>query len=51
MTNADRGVGKVRKTSIAQDRRIEKLEIRARDLEKRVKELEKWVKRLRIETL
>ena len=44
MVNADRGVGKVRKTSKAQDRRIEKLE-------KRVTELEKWVKRLRIETL
>jgi len=49
MTNADRGVGRVRKTSIAQDRRIEKLEKRATDLEKRVKVLEKWVRTLRTE--
>ena len=39
MANADRGVGKVRKTSIAQDRRIEKLEDRVDRLERQVRRL------------
>lgn len=39
MANADRGVGKVRKTSNAQDRRIDKLEKRIASLEKQVNKL------------
>ena len=39
MANADRGVGKVRKTSRAQDRRIEKLEKRVDRLERQVRRL------------
>lgn len=41
MSNADRGVGKVRKTSKDQNTRLAKLEKRVKDLETRVGKLKR----------
>ncbi len=46
MTNADRGVGRVRKTSKAQDAQIKKLENDLKNLKKQVSNLNKKLKRL-----
>ena len=46
MTNADRGVGRVRKTSKAQDAQIRKLENDYENLKKQIRNLDKKLKRL-----
>ncbi len=46
MTNADRGVSRVRKTSKAQDVQIKKLKNEYKNLKKQVRNLDKKLKRL-----
>jgi len=46
MANADRGVGKIRKTSKAQDAQIKKLKNDYKNLKKQVTNINKKLKRL-----